>query len=126
MSQDQSVQDYIKQFTALKSLYKNTNQRISLNLLHRLYNLTDVSAANEKNIFAGLNYITFLFLIFYINFNNIYVFELLTGSQVLFRKLIRGFQRYCKMTKEGRCEWYQSNHYDFAYNRRCFEVHLKG
>ncbi len=30
------------------------------------------------------------------------------------------------MTKEGGCEWYQSNHYDFAYNRWCFLDRLKG
>jgi hypothetical protein len=30
------------------------------------------------------------------------------------------------MTREGGCEWYQSNHYDFAYNRQCFLDTRKG
>jgi hypothetical protein len=30
------------------------------------------------------------------------------------------------MTKEGGREWYNSNRYDFAYNRRCFLGTLKG
>jgi hypothetical protein len=37
--------------------------------------------------------------------------------------------RYCKSTKEGGVggqEKYQPNGHDFAYNRRCFKVILKG
>jgi hypothetical protein len=35
--------------------------------------------------------------------------------------------RYCKARKEGgRQEWYHSNRYDFAYNRRCYLGTLKG
>jgi hypothetical protein len=30
------------------------------------------------------------------------------------------------MTREEGCEWYQSNRYDFAYNRRGFLGTLKG
>jgi hypothetical protein len=33
------------------------------------------------------------------------------------------------MTRERQgegCEWYQSNHYDFAYNRQCYLDTLKG
>jgi hypothetical protein len=30
------------------------------------------------------------------------------------------------MKREEGCEWYQSNHYDFAYNRGCFVAILKG
>jgi hypothetical protein len=30
------------------------------------------------------------------------------------------------MTREEGCEWYQLNHYDFAYNRLCFLDTLKG
>ncbi len=30
------------------------------------------------------------------------------------------------MTREEGCEWYQSNHYDFAYSRWCFLDTLKG